>query len=116
MADELLVEWLEILQGLWIAVGKPVDDQRLKLYFEELRTIPLGLLELAIRRLRRAESVYLVVPTLGAIFKAIDKELEEANCITPEDWADSHFRKFLETSRKYPRTAPGRYFEGRLVE
>lgn len=111
---EAVADWFKILEGLWVGIGKPVDEARLMLYGEELQNIPAGLLELAVKRLRR-QNTWLIVPTLGAIFEAISIELHEANCMTAQDWTDLQWRKFLGAARKYPRMAAGQYADSRLV-
>jgi hypothetical protein len=67
-------EWLEMLAQLWTAVGKPIDPERLNVYRQALETIPLRLLELAVRRVIR-ENQYQVVLLPGAVEEALRKEL-----------------------------------------
>lgn len=72
--EAALEEWTGILAQLWTAVGKPPDDQRLKIYCDQLKDVPLGLLELAINRVMRSNT-WNTVPIVGAIWQAIRKEL-----------------------------------------
>ena len=72
--DAALKEWLGVLAELWKAVGKPLDVDRLKVYRMSLETVPLGLLELAVRRVIR-ENVYNVVPLPGEVWGAVRREL-----------------------------------------
>ncbi len=69
------VEWLDVLSGMWEAIGKPLDEKRLNKYAKELSTIPLGLLERAVSRAIRNNGEYQVVPTIAAIWKAARVEL-----------------------------------------
>ena len=68
-------EWLDVLTGMWEAIGKPLDEKRLQKYAKELNGIPLGLLEKAISRAIRNSGDYIVVPTISAIWNALRKEL-----------------------------------------
>jgi hypothetical protein len=76
--DAALEEWTGILAQLWIGIGKPLDPERLKIYRDQLKAVPLGLLELAVSRLFREET-WNVVPTVGRIWEAIRKELHDPN-------------------------------------
>lgn len=69
------MEWLEVLSGMWEAIGKPLDEKRLQKYVKELNGIPLGLLEKAVSRAIRNSGDYQVVPTISAIWGALRKEL-----------------------------------------
>jgi hypothetical protein len=69
-----LEEWLAVLAELWMAVGKPIDEERLKVYQKALEEIPLGLLELAVRWVIR-ENTFQVVPVPAVIWAAVRKEL-----------------------------------------
>lgn len=73
--EAALEEWTGILAQLWTGIGKPPDDQRLKIYCDQLKDVPLGLLELSINRVMR-ENTWNVVPPVGTIWQAIRKELE----------------------------------------
>lgn len=74
--DEIFLEWTATIEKLWQAIGKPVDQSRLEVYVEELRFIPLGLLDKAVSRALRTGGSYQTVPTLGAIWDAIREELQ----------------------------------------
>ena len=78
-------EWMDILCSLWIAIGKPVDIARLKIYAHTFADVPYGLLDLAVRRVQLS-TTYQVVPTIAEINKAIQFELHEANCRDYADW------------------------------
>ena len=67
-------EWLEILARLWASVGKRVEPEQLEVYRQSLGEIPMGLLEQAVGRVIR-ENVYPTVPTPGAVWAAMRKEL-----------------------------------------
>ncbi len=69
------VDYLGVLADMWDAVGKPLDERRLNKYMAELRDIPLGLLQKAVSRALRNAGDYHVVPTIGAIYAAVRKEL-----------------------------------------
>lgn len=91
------VEWLEVLAGLWEAVGKPIDEKRLRKYTKELSRIPLGLLERAVSRTIRDGSEYQVVPTIGSIWKALRKELANPSDIDVviERWIEEKYQLIL---------------------
>jgi hypothetical protein len=72
--EAALEEWTGILAQLWTGIGKSPDDQRLKIYCDQLKDVSLGLLELAISRVMR-ENTWNVVPPIGTIWQAIRKEL-----------------------------------------
>jgi hypothetical protein len=88
--DLLLVEWLGILSELWKAVGKPLEKDRLEVYRHSLGEVPLGLLELAVRRVIR-ENTYHVVPPPGVVWSAVRQELGDPWDIrlALEDWAEN---------------------------
>ena len=66
-------EWLAVLSGLWTSVEKPIDPDRLEVYQKTLEEVPLGLLELAVKRVIR-ENAYQVVPVPGVIWEAVKRE------------------------------------------
>ena len=72
--DLALKDWLKVLAELWSSVGKDVDVKRLEAYRKSLESVPLGLLELAVRRVIR-ENVYNVVPLPGEVWGAVRREL-----------------------------------------
>ncbi len=74
--DEIFLEWTATIEKFWHAIGKPVDQSRLEVYVEELRFIPLGLLDKAVSRTLRTGGSYQTVPTLGAIWESIREELQ----------------------------------------
>jgi len=89
-----LTEQCTILCHLWEAVGKPVDKGRLKVYADALGDVPLGLLELAVTRTLREAGGYNVVPTIGAVWEALQKELGNPRDLARamQEWADAKFR------------------------
>ena len=87
-------DWYSLIESLWIAIGKPVDKRRLLLYGEDLGNVPYGLLERAIKRIRRSQT-YTIVPTLGELWNAINTELVADNCSTPEEWVDTRWNRFM---------------------
>ncbi len=89
-----LADWYSILEGLWIAIGKPVDKKRLKIYAQELSNVPIGLLERAIRRIRMT-STFSSVPAIGEIWRAVRVELENDNCSSPEEWVERQWIRFF---------------------
>jgi hypothetical protein len=72
---EAYAEWMGVLVKMWDAVDKDVDEKRLAVYAEEFQSIPLGLLEKAVSRAIRNNGVYLSVPSVGALWIAIQKEI-----------------------------------------
>lgn len=69
-----LEEWLGVLSRLWIAFDKPLDPERLTIYREALDVLPLGLLDLAVKRVIR-EHKFNSVPTIADVWSAVRKEL-----------------------------------------
>jgi len=98
--ETLLEEWLAVLAELWTAAGKPVDAARLKVYQRTLEDIPLGLLELAVHRVIR-ENTWQVVPTPGAVWSAVKRELGNPGNVSlaMEQWVErrwcSHSDPFM---------------------
>lgn len=89
--DAAFKEWVGVLQSLWVAIGKPVDNERLRLYIDVFRPVPLGLLEKAVRRVQLT-TTYQVVPTIAEINNALRAELSDANCIDYDNWVDQCWR------------------------
>ena len=58
-----------MLAELWTAAGKALEADRLQVYRQSLGEVPLGLLELAVRRVIR-ENVYHGVPLPGVVWAA----------------------------------------------
>ena len=95
-----IADWYGILENLWLAIGKPVEKQRLLIYGQDLGNVPCELLERAIRRIR-LNSIYSQVPTIGEIWQAVRIELAADNCSTPEDWIERKWIYFM-GKIKYP--------------
>jgi putative transposase len=93
--DLLLEEWLGVLVELWTALGKPLEADRLEVYRNSLGEVPLGLLELAVRRVIRKNKYY-VVPLPGAVWEEVWRELGNPWDIrmAMEDWVESRHRLF----------------------
>jgi hypothetical protein len=72
--QEALAEWTGILAQLWTGIGKPIDPERLKIYRDQLKNVPLGLLELSINRVMK-NTTWHTVPPVGVVWQAIRKEL-----------------------------------------
>ena len=94
---EMRQEWMDILVGMWDAVGKVPGEKQLKQYARQLRIIPLGLLEQTCQRAVRDNGVYNTVPTIGAVWEALKKELDiNGKGISVDDaieaWADRRWR------------------------
>jgi len=91
-----LEEWLDVLGELWTAVGKPVDRERLQVYRNALADVPLGLLEVAVRRVIR-ENTYSVVPPPGAVWEAVRQELGEPQDVRAaiERWKDRLWEELM---------------------
>jgi hypothetical protein len=94
--DLLLEEWYGVLLELWTATGKPQDPDRLEVYRQALEEVPLGLLELAVRRVIR-ENTYNVVPLPGVVWAAVRKELGEPWDVRQamEDWVERKHRALI---------------------
>ncbi len=67
-------DWVNLLVKMWDAVDKAVDERRLKVYVEEFKAVPLGLLEKSVSRAIRNNGAWLTVPSVGALWAAIRKE------------------------------------------
>ncbi len=74
---------------MWTAAGKPLEADRLQVYRQPLREVPLALLELAARRVIR-ENVYHVGPPPGMVWEAVRRELGDPWDIrmAMEDWVE----------------------------
>jgi hypothetical protein len=93
-------EWLGVLAELWMAVGKPIDAARLRVYQKALWEVPLGLLELAVRRVVR-ENSYQVVPLPGVVWVAVRKELGNPYDVRMaiEGWVEEMHRALMRPIR-----------------
>jgi hypothetical protein len=80
-------EWYRVLASLWVSIGKPVEKERLMLYADDLKDVPLGLFETAIKNIRKGHE-YSNVPTIGTIWKEIEKQLRESNCPDIRTWTE----------------------------
>jgi len=69
-------EWVGVLAQLWTCIGKPVEADRLRIYCDQLKKLPLGLLEASIAKLMM-ENTWLTVPPVGAIWQAVRHELRD---------------------------------------
>jgi len=89
-------EWLGILSELWTSVEKPIDPDRLEVYQKTLGEVPLGLLELAVKRVIR-ENTYQVVPVPGVIWEAVKKELGNPIDVKMaiDDWLDEKWYRLI---------------------
>lgn len=93
-----LAEWMGILAQLWIGIGKTPEPERLKVYRDQLATIPLGLLEKAIARVMR-ENTWSNVPPVGTIWQAIRKELGNPHDLdySLEEWQPVYRSRQMQT-------------------
>jgi hypothetical protein len=84
-----LEEWTGIIAQLWTGIGKPVEQDRLKIYCDQFGKVPLGLLELTINRVMR-ENTYSNVPPVGVIWQVIRQELSNPYDLNEaiESWPD----------------------------
>ncbi|RPH86890.1 MAG: hypothetical protein EHM73_13140 [Chroococcales cyanobacterium metabat2.561] len=74
-------EWLKCLSLLWESIGKKIDgtneeDKRFDAYTRIFSDVPLALLEPAIIRAISSNGKYQVVPTPGAVWDALRRNLE----------------------------------------
>ena len=79
--DEAHREWLKCLSLLWESIGKKIDgtneeDKRFDAYTRIFSDVPLALLEPAIIRAISSNGKYQVVPTPGAVWDALRRNLE----------------------------------------
>ena len=77
--QDALAEWQNAIAGMWDAAGKSLavagEAARFGQYVRQLSGIPLGLLQLACDRAVRETGKYQVVPSVGAVWDALRKEL-----------------------------------------
>lgn len=94
-------EWLDILKGMWEAIGKPVDERRLQEYARHFKEIPMELLRDSVDRAIRDNGVYQTIPTVGALWEAVRKILgnpyEIGQAIA--EWEQARWNKMLARSR-----------------
>ena len=97
-----LEEWLAVLGQLWTAAGKRIDSKRLQVYQKALEEVPLGLLELAVKRVI-CENDYQVVPVPGVVWAAVRKELGDPfdvkNAI--EEWVERKWNFVKRTPQEF---------------
>ena len=93
----MLDEWLGVVSQLWDAVGKDPDEKRLTVYARQLSMIPLGLLERSVDRAIRENGKYQTVPTIGAIWAAVRKELGDPVDLDTaiQAWIERQFDKCI---------------------
>lgn len=101
---DLQEEWMGVLASLWVAIGKPVDPERLRMYAQVLSDIPLGLLELSIKRVLRQQT-WQVVPQPGVIVGAMEKELQIANVHNIPDWVEQRYEYLMRFSIDFKRAS-----------
>ena len=91
--DVIRADWIDVLTSLWFAIGKPVDDRRLKIYTETFKRVPYGLLQASVSRALRETGNYNVVPAIGAIWEALKKELHNPREMERaiEEWCAMRF-------------------------
>jgi hypothetical protein len=100
--DEAFRDWLKCLSLLWESIGKKIDgtneeDKRFDAYTRIFSDVPLELLEPAIIRAISSNGKYQVVPTPGAVWDALRRNLEvrdnEDILEVIQNWAQVHFDK-----------------------
>lgn len=69
------IVWQSPLAGLWESIGKDVDPKALANYTRVFSGIPNGLLVQMCDRATKDNGVYKSVPTIGACWEALRKEL-----------------------------------------
>jgi hypothetical protein len=98
---DVYAEWLGILRGMWDAIGKPVDERRLQEYARSFQMVPMELLRDSVDRAIRDNGAYQTIPTIGALWIAVKKELENPFDLVQgiDEWKDKRWNKMLATSR-----------------
>jgi hypothetical protein len=92
-------EWVAIVATLWDALGKPIEEKRLNTYCQQLRSVPIGLLEIGVNY-AIANNTFSNIPPVGKIYEGIRKELNTTINPRPgmdmdemiEAWTDHKFR------------------------
>lgn len=94
---EVYSEWLDILKGMWEAIGKPVDERRLQEYARHFKDIPMELLRDCVDRAIRDNGVYQTIPTVGALWEAVRKVLGNPYDIDQgiHEWEQARWNKML---------------------
>lgn len=83
---EALRDWLAVLTFLWESIGKSYDgtareEKQFDAYVKIFGDVPLEILEKGVTRAIANNGKYQTIPTPGAIWEAIRKELE----LSPRD-------------------------------
>ncbi len=95
-------EWLKCLSLLWESIGKKIDgsneeDKRFDAYTRIFADVPLALLEPAIIRAISSNGKYQVIPTPGAVWDALRRNLEvrdnEDILEVMQNWAQVEYDK-----------------------
>lgn len=92
-------EWVGVLAKLWRAIGVPIDKARLDLYVDELKGIPLALLEHVVSKLL-AGNTYHSIPTIGEIWKEIHLAIDNTGGNTDAENMDDWVWENLASRRK----------------
>lgn len=98
---EAFGEWTSILTGMWDAIGKsmsdPANERRLKEYIRTFGSVPSEILQRAVDRAVRNNGTYQTVPTIGAIWDAVHKELGSPHDIDQAlyEWNESKWNKIV---------------------
>jgi len=92
--NEMLPEWIKALMRLWTAFGKSPTSEMTQVYTEQLGDIPLGLLEIAIKRTIR-DHRFSSVPTVHDVWVALARELGNPADIDQaiDAWEQQSFRR-----------------------
>lgn len=97
MQSLAIAEWQSIISGMWDACGKslsqPGEQERFKQYVRQFSNLPLGLLEAACNRAIREMGKYNTIPTIGAVWEAVRKELHNPHDLdwAIENWGEMRF-------------------------
>lgn len=95
---EAAKEWIACLTFMWDAIGKPVEQNRLDAYVRTFKSVPIGILEKAVERAIANNGVYNVIPTPGALWTAVRKEIGDGRpdldvMDAIEQWKDRSYER-----------------------
>lgn len=92
-------EWIHVIAKLWVAIGRDLDNLDAKdlatinLYGEQLRDIPLGLLEIGVNYAIK-NNTYKTVATIGLVMEGVRAELKKLP-IDPKTDIDTKIERWV---------------------
>lgn len=94
---EVFNEWFDVLASMWDAIGKPIDQKRIKIYVHGLDTVPLGLLKPAVSWAMRNNGNYQTVPTISAVWAGVREAVRKDDVnISDGETVESAIEKWID--------------------